>query len=41
MSASHWEQLAQQGIDDYILQPIDPNLLLKRVNTLSNNGEQL
>ncbi|MGK7946388.1 MAG: ATP-binding protein [Microcystaceae cyanobacterium] len=41
MSASHWEQLAQQGIDDYLLQPIDPNLLLKRVNTLSNNGEQL
>ncbi|MGK7932515.1 MAG: ATP-binding protein [Microcystaceae cyanobacterium] len=38
MSAPHWEQLAQQGIDDYILQPIDPNLLLKRVNTLSDDS---
>jgi two-component system, sensor histidine kinase and response regulator len=29
-----WRLLSQQGIDDYLIRPIQPHLLLKRVNTL-------
>ncbi len=34
ISSQNWENFAQQGIDDYILKPIRPNLLLKGIAAL-------
>ncbi|MEA5510823.1 ATP-binding protein [Crocosphaera sp. UHCC 0190] len=34
LSSQEWTEISQIGIDDYLIKPIQPNLLLKRVNTL-------
>jgi two-component system, sensor histidine kinase and response regulator len=33
-----WETLSKQGIDDYLIRPIQPHLLLKRINALLINN---
>ncbi len=39
ITSKEWTEISQMGIDDYLIKPIQPNLLLKRVNALmfSNN----
>lgn len=34
LSSQEWSEISQKGIDDYLIKPIQPNLLLKRVNAL-------
>ncbi len=34
-----WQELSQQGIDDYLLKPIQPHLLLQRVSALISNDK--
>ncbi|YAI82287.1 MAG: hybrid sensor histidine kinase/response regulator [cyanobacterium endosymbiont of Rhopalodia sterrenbergii] len=34
ISSTDWTDISQRGIDDYLLKPIQPNLLLKRINAL-------
>ncbi|GBF80562.1 two-component sensor histidine kinase [Aphanothece sacrum FPU1] len=34
ISSKEWTKISQRGIDDYLLKPIQPNLLLKRINAL-------
>ncbi|MGB5594507.1 MAG: ATP-binding protein [Crocosphaera sp.] len=37
ITSKEWTEISQMGIDDYLIKPIQPNLLLKRVNTLVFN----
>jgi two-component system sensor histidine kinase/response regulator len=42
ITSKEWTEISQMGIDDYLIKPIQPNLLLKRVNALifnDNNSE--
>ncbi|ACB54099.1 two-component hybrid sensor and regulator [Crocosphaera subtropica ATCC 51142] len=34
ITSKEWTEISQMGIDDYLIKPIQPNLLLKRVNAL-------
>lgn len=34
ISSKEWSEISQKGIDDYLIKPVQPNLLLKRVNAL-------
>ncbi|MGK7938672.1 MAG: ATP-binding protein [Crocosphaera sp.] len=34
ITSKEWKKIAKMGIDDYLIKPIQPNLLLKRVNAL-------
>lgn len=34
ISSTDWTDISQRGIDDYLLKPIQPNLLLQRINAL-------
>ncbi|MDJ0510423.1 MAG: ATP-binding protein [Crocosphaera sp.] len=34
ITSKEWTKIAKMGIDDYLIKPIQPNLLLKRVNAL-------
>jgi two-component system sensor histidine kinase/response regulator len=34
-----WQALSQQGIDDYLLKPIQPHLLLQRVSALVSSDK--
>jgi two-component system sensor histidine kinase/response regulator len=38
ISSSEWKELSQSGIDDYILKPLQPDLLLQRLNNISRNS---
>ncbi|BAP18078.1 hybrid sensor histidine kinase/response regulator [cyanobacterium endosymbiont of Epithemia turgida] len=42
ISSTDWTDISQRGIDDYLLKPIQPNLLLKRINALmsTENNEE-
>lgn len=42
ITSKEWTEISLMGIDDYLIKPIQPNLLLKRVNALmfSNNEGQ-
>ncbi|WP_107667375.1 ATP-binding protein [Cyanothece sp. BG0011] len=42
ITSKEWTEISQMGIDDYLIKPIQPNLLLKRVNALifSNNDSE-
>ncbi len=37
ISSLDWTEISQRGIDDYLLKPIQPNLLLKRINALMSD----
>ncbi|HAC65437.1 MAG TPA: hybrid sensor histidine kinase/response regulator [Cyanothece sp. UBA12306] len=39
ISSTDWEDISQRGIDDYLLKPIQPNLLLKRINALMSSDD--
>jgi two-component system sensor histidine kinase/response regulator len=34
ITSSDWQKLSQKGVDDYLIKPIQPNLLLQRINAL-------
>lgn len=34
MNGDEWQELSTNGIDDYLLQPLQPTLLLKKINNL-------
>ncbi|EAZ92051.1 hybrid sensor histidine kinase/response regulator [Crocosphaera chwakensis] len=38
ITSKEWTEISQMGIDDYLIKPIQPNLLLKRVNALMFNN---
>ncbi len=42
MNSKEWTEISKMGIDDYLIKPIQPNLLLKRVNALifNDNGSE-
>jgi two-component system, sensor histidine kinase and response regulator len=42
ISSTDWTDISQRVIDDYLLKPIKPNLLLKRINALmsTENNEE-
>ncbi|MDJ0843324.1 hybrid sensor histidine kinase/response regulator [Crocosphaera sp.] len=40
ITSKEWTEISQKGIDDYLIKPIQPNLLLKRVNALIFNNEE-
>jgi two-component system sensor histidine kinase/response regulator len=37
ISSPEWETFAQSGIDDYLLKPLQPDLLLQRLSMLQGN----
>ena len=39
ISSTDWTDISQRGIDDYLLKPIQPNLLLKRINALMSTED--
>lgn len=39
ISSTEWTDISKRGIDDYLLKPIQPNLLLKRVNALMSSDD--
>ncbi len=40
ITSKEWTEIAKMGIDDYLIKPIQPNLLLKRVNALIFNNNE-
>ncbi|MDJ0598897.1 MAG: ATP-binding protein [Crocosphaera sp.] len=40
ITSKEWTEISKMGIDDYIIKPIQPNLLLKRVNALILNNDK-
>ncbi|MGK7958857.1 MAG: ATP-binding protein [Crocosphaera sp.] len=40
ITSKEWTKISHRGIDDYLIKPIQPNLLLKRVNALIFNNNQ-
>ncbi|MDJ0661846.1 MAG: ATP-binding protein [Crocosphaera sp.] len=40
ITSKEWTEISQMGIDDYLIKPIQPNLLLKRVNALIFNNNE-
>lgn len=41
ISSIEWEELAGTGVDDYLLKPIQPNLLLQRLEALTSKKNDL
>lgn len=37
LSSTEWQSLSQQGIDDYLLKPLQPELLLQRVQSIQGD----
>lgn len=37
ITSKNWQEFSQQGIDDYLLKPVQPHLLLQRISTLIGN----
>ncbi|MDJ0580601.1 GAF domain-containing hybrid sensor histidine kinase/response regulator [Crocosphaera sp.] len=40
ITSKEWTEISKIGIDDYLIKPIQPNLLLKRVNALIFNNNE-
>ena len=40
ITSKEWTEISKMGIDDYLIKPIQPNLLLKRVNALIFNNNE-
>ncbi|MGK7876889.1 MAG: ATP-binding protein [Xenococcaceae cyanobacterium] len=37
VTSTDWQYLSQNGVDDYLLKPVQPTLLLEKVSTLTND----
>lgn len=40
ISSAEWQTFSQNGIDDYLLKPLQPDLLLQRLNTLRGSLQE-
>ena len=38
ITSKEWLEIAETGIDDYLIKPIQPNFLLKRIKTLTSEN---
>jgi two-component system, sensor histidine kinase and response regulator len=41
INSKDWQEFSKQGINDYLLKPIQPHLLLQRINALTGNDSNL
>ena len=41
ITSKEWLEIAETGIDDYLIKPIQSNFLLKRIKTLTLNSENI